>query len=567
MTALSTTAPDLAPAAVEALVRRLYGIEGSTRPLAGERDQNCLMQASDGCRYVFKISNPSEPAEVVDFQIAALDHIARVSPDQPVPRVVRTLEGHTHSTIALAEGVQTRVRMLTYLDGIQIRETERTVAQRRAMGSGLAGLNRALHGFAHPGAAHDLLWNVATAHRLTEQLDSLVDDQRRALAQAFMTRFTTHVLPRLASLRSQVIHNDYHLYNVLVAPDDQARIVGIIDFGDMVHAPLVGEVATAAAFHAAGSADPFEGPAQFVAAYHAVLPLADAEQEVDCRPHGDAPPHHGADLRVARRALPREPRIHHATQPRGVGGPVPDGRPVPQHSTRPAAGRRTNWSHINEKHDRPQHGQRLYPGPRRREPGHRRDDRAPRRLARPGLPPDVRAAAAHRAGRRRLADRPAGAPLSRRLQQRHVARALPPGGDRGDLPAGADAGHQYALSPRLDSRAGRAPARERVGDPAGPPDVDLHGQRGQRPRLSHCEGPHRWHRRDRDRHRVSRHHRHRLEILALAGRDRRSGRACAPGAGAAPVSRRGRRPCPSASRATSRRRSPTCSAMASSRPR
>lgn len=280
MTALSTTAPNLAPAAVQALVRHLYGIEGSVRPLAGERDQNCLVQAADGGRYVFKISNPSEPAEVVDFQIAALDHIARVAPEQLVPRVVRTLDGCTHSTIPLAEGVRTRVRMLSYLDGIQIRETERTAAQRRAMGRGLAGLNRALQGFSHPGAAHDLLWNVATAHRLTEQLDSLVGDPRHALALAFMTRFKTHVQPRLPSLRAQVIHNDYHLYNVLVAPNEQARIVGIIDFGDMVHAPLVGEVATAAAFHMAGNADPFEGPAQFVAAYHAVLPLNGAEQEI-----------------------------------------------------------------------------------------------------------------------------------------------------------------------------------------------------------------------------------------------------------------------------------------------
>jgi hydroxylysine kinase len=283
MTELSTTVPALAPAALEALVRRVYGIEGSTRPLAGERDQNCLVEAADGSRYVLKISNPSESPAVVDFQIAALDHIARMSPDQPVPRVVRTLAGHTHDTVALDGGVRTRVRMLSYLDGIQIRETVRTAAQRRAMGAGLAALNHALHGFTHPGAAHDLLWNVATAHRLNEQLDSLVDlvdDKRRVLAQAFMARFTTHVLPRLASLRSQVIHNDYHLYNVLVAPEDQARIVGIIDFGDMVYAPLVGEVATAAAFHMAGSTDPFEGPAQFVAAYHAVLPLNGAEQEV-----------------------------------------------------------------------------------------------------------------------------------------------------------------------------------------------------------------------------------------------------------------------------------------------
>jgi hydroxylysine kinase len=278
--ALSTTAPALAPAEVIALARRLYGIDGSALPLAGERDQNCRVETADGSRYVIKISNPSEPVSVVDFQIAALDHIARVSPEQPVPRVERTLEGRTHGSVALPGGQQTTVRLLTYLDGVQIRETVRTPAQRVAMGTGLAQLNRALHGFAHPGATHDLLWNVATAHRLAAKLDGIVDAQRRALAEKFMARFTDHVLPRLASLRSQVIHNDYHLYNVLVAPDDHARIVGVIDFGDMLHAPLVGEVGTAAAFQMVGNADPFEGPAQFVGAYHAALPLTDVEQDI-----------------------------------------------------------------------------------------------------------------------------------------------------------------------------------------------------------------------------------------------------------------------------------------------
>jgi hydroxylysine kinase len=278
--ALSTTAPNLVPSEARALARRLYGVDGVVQSLAGERDQNCLVETAEGRRFVLKISNPSEAAAVVDFQTAALEHIAAVSPEQPVPRVVRTLDGHAHGAIELPGGRPARVRMLTYLDGIQIRETARTAAQRRAMGTGLAALNRALHGFAHPGAAHDLLWNVSAAHRLAEKLDGIVDVKRRALAEAFMARFTEHVLPRLASLRAQVIHNDYHLYNVLVAPDDQARIVGIIDFGDMLHAPLVGEVATAAAFHMPGNDDPFEGPAQFVAAYHATMPLAAVEQEI-----------------------------------------------------------------------------------------------------------------------------------------------------------------------------------------------------------------------------------------------------------------------------------------------
>jgi Ser/Thr protein kinase RdoA (MazF antagonist) len=281
--ALSTAAPSLAPDEAAALVSRLYGIHGSVKPLAGERDQNCCIETADGTRYVFKISNPSESVSVVDFQIGALEHIARMSPelpDLPVPRVVRTLAGRSRDTVTLAGGVQTTVRMLTYLDGIQIKETPRTAGQRRAMGTFLAKLNLALRDFSHPSATHDLLWNVSAAHRLTAKFDAIDDASRRALVESFMKRFTDHVLPRLASVRAQVIHNDYHLYNVLVAPDDHERIMGVIDFGDMLHAPLVGEVGTAAAFHMTGNADPFEGPTQFVGAYHAILPLADIEQEI-----------------------------------------------------------------------------------------------------------------------------------------------------------------------------------------------------------------------------------------------------------------------------------------------
>lgn len=278
--ALSTAAPSLAPDEVRALVWRLYGIDGSVKSLVGERDQNCCLETADGRRYVVKISNPSEPVAVVDFQIAALEHIARVAPGLPAPRVVRTLCGQARDSVTLADGLPASVRMLTYLDGVQIRETPRTAAQRRAMGTFLAELNLALRDFHHPSATHDLLWNVSAAHHLAPKLDAIEDGPRRALAESFMRRFTEHVLPRLPALRSQVIHNDYHLYNVLVAPEDHERIVGIIDFGDMLHAPLVGEVATAAAFHMAGSADPFEGAAQFVGAYHATLPLSEMEQEV-----------------------------------------------------------------------------------------------------------------------------------------------------------------------------------------------------------------------------------------------------------------------------------------------
>ena len=277
---LSTEAPSIPLSEVQSIVARLYGIEGTVSQLAGERDQNCCIEQTDGTRYVFKISNQSESASVVDFQIAALNHVAEVSPDLPIPRIIRTLSGQSCEKISLNNGACTTVRMLSYLEGLQIKETVRTPEQRRTMGTCLAKLDLSLHDFSHPAASHDLLWNVSAAHRLTDQLECLVNPENRRLASEFMARFKKYVLPLLSSLRTQVIHNDFHLYNVLVAQEEQDRITGIIDFGDMLYAPLVGEVATAAAFHMIGCADPFEGPAQFVGAYHKECALTDMEQEI-----------------------------------------------------------------------------------------------------------------------------------------------------------------------------------------------------------------------------------------------------------------------------------------------
>jgi Ser/Thr protein kinase RdoA (MazF antagonist) len=279
-TALGTSAPRLAATEVERLVRKLYAIDARAEPLAAERDQNCLVHAASGERYVLKISNPSEPMPIVDFQIAALDHVARMAPSLPLPRVVRTIAGRTREAMRLPDGSHCTVRMLTYVDGLQARETAGSAAQRRAMATCLAELDIALAGFVHPAAVHDLLWNVATAHRLRDKLEFIANPERRAIAALFMDRFTTNVLPRLPALRAQVIHNDYHLYNVLVAPDDHARVCGIIDFGDMVWAPLVGEVATAASYHMESEKDPFAGASEFIGAYHASLPLMDGELEV-----------------------------------------------------------------------------------------------------------------------------------------------------------------------------------------------------------------------------------------------------------------------------------------------
>ena len=277
---LSTSVPDLSLADATELAARLYGIHATAELLTSERDKNFRLATADASAYLLKISNPSEADEVVDLQTACLNHIADVDPARPVPRLLRTLAGTNEDYIILADGRRCAMRLLTYLEGVPAKGTARSRAQRVQLGAALAELDLALRDFVHPAASHDLLWNVARADRLAHLVDGIVGDAQRRIVRHFMDRFIDKLLPRLARVRAQVIHNDFNLYNVLVAADDSDRVTGVIDFGDMIHAPLVGEVATAAAFQMAETADPLAAVAEFVGAYHAILPLLAEEQEI-----------------------------------------------------------------------------------------------------------------------------------------------------------------------------------------------------------------------------------------------------------------------------------------------
>jgi Ser/Thr protein kinase RdoA (MazF antagonist) len=68
--------------------------------------------------------------------------------------------------------------------------------------------------------------------------------------------------------------------NLLVGADDPDVVAGIIDFGDMLHAPLIADVAIACAYLRPASGNPVALTAEFVAGYHGVVALETAELEI-----------------------------------------------------------------------------------------------------------------------------------------------------------------------------------------------------------------------------------------------------------------------------------------------
>ncbi|MDH5373631.1 MAG: aminotransferase class III-fold pyridoxal phosphate-dependent enzyme, partial [Acidimicrobiia bacterium] len=106
------------------------------------------------------------------------------------------------------------------------------------------------------------------------------DESQKELIEHWLDRFDTDIAPRLARLRAQIIHNDFNPENLLVNPSAPNRISGIIDFGDMVHSPLITDLAVAAGYQVLTDDDPTTAIAELAAAYNGTVPLESAEIEV-----------------------------------------------------------------------------------------------------------------------------------------------------------------------------------------------------------------------------------------------------------------------------------------------
>ena len=260
-----------------AAARSAYGVTGTARPLVSERDQNFAISAQDGSSWVLKISNAAEDRGVVEMEVAAVARVAEVDPDLPVPTVRATLDGEPIARIETDLGLHL-VRLLPLLPGRNPRPGELTARNVRDIGELVARLARALRGFFHPAAGRVIWWDQQHLPGLFQHAGLITDSSRRILLDRVISRFEERVVPALPTLRSQVIHNDVTLDNLLV--DDRGAVTGIIDFGDMAHTALVLDIPATLQSLVRERADIFEVSASFLDGYTSVTPLEPVEAEL-----------------------------------------------------------------------------------------------------------------------------------------------------------------------------------------------------------------------------------------------------------------------------------------------
>ena len=271
---LETKAPAFSTEEAAEVAQRAFDIQASAHPLASERDQNFRLCAVDGRKWVLKIANPAEGPAILDMQTQALLHIARVDPELAIPRIKTTSDGALFHQINSSDGRRFIARVLSFLPGQLLDDATPHPALGRDVGAMTARLARALRSFFHPAARHELLWDLTQAPGLRSRTHHIGEPGQRRVVEEVLDHFDSEVLPKLRKLRAQIIHNDISCLNVLVDGD---RVTGVIDFGDLIHAPMVADIAVPISELIGRSTDPIATAAEITAGYHAVTALEDDE--------------------------------------------------------------------------------------------------------------------------------------------------------------------------------------------------------------------------------------------------------------------------------------------------
>ena len=277
-TLFATAPPAVADDDAERIVANHYGISGEATRLHSERDANFLIESSRG-RFVLKISNGAEPPERLEVNTSVLLHLSHDAPGLPVPRLITTIDGQ-HYCVDSESGATGPVRLFTFLEGRPLSALPKSRRPLEAIGRCIGGLDASLQTFSHRHMRFSLLWDSTNVDSLRDLSRCIEGAGDRNFVLYEIDRFAAEVKPRLGTLRRQVIHNDANLGNVLISHDDDSSVTGLFDFGDLVYAPAVNELAVAASYHVDGDGLAMQSIARLEAGYCERYPLRDEELDV-----------------------------------------------------------------------------------------------------------------------------------------------------------------------------------------------------------------------------------------------------------------------------------------------
>jgi len=265
---------------LQQLLKKKYGLEGLLQSLTAEKDLNYQLDTKDGERFVVKIAHAQEEERLLEMQHTLLRHVAKEAGELMLPSLILTLEGAEICMINDNNGRARMLRVLSWLEGDLWVDVHHHGAELlTSLGEACGEMCQRLSDFDHAAAHRSFKWNLSEALWIKDKLYHIERMEDLELVEYFMDLYTTTVLPRRDELRKGVIYNDANDYNIIVGGEQRhtRRVVGLIDFGDVVYSEVVNELAIAIAYACMGKEDFLVATRSLIRGFHRRYALTETE--------------------------------------------------------------------------------------------------------------------------------------------------------------------------------------------------------------------------------------------------------------------------------------------------
>ena len=249
------------------MLRLHHGLDCSLKQLASYDDINIAAKSTEGAFVLKFLSTPQDwafvEAEARILQGITGDPQNGLSDMVPSPRPA--LDGRLVVPVQLPDGRESRMLLLSFLEGTFMGDIVRDEAMYRSLGRALGKLDRAMAQVDEPAiGARRFRWDLHYLQMSRPYLHCVKEPARRRLVDHFIKQFETEVLPQLPLLPRQCLHNDANEWNTLT---ENGLVSGFIDFGDMVMGPRVLELGVSLAYALMEQEDPVQAAAWAIEGY------------------------------------------------------------------------------------------------------------------------------------------------------------------------------------------------------------------------------------------------------------------------------------------------------------
>lgn len=258
-------------------IKENYSIDViNVKPLEGYANLNYRITDDRGNLYVFKSHLGTDDQLLFEAESNILLQLNAKFKNK-FPKPVQANDG-SFIVNSKNEKNNNTYRLLSWINGDLLVNVPHSAELFRSFGVLLAKMDKELMTVNNPIiAARHIEWDLQHLLDLRSKSKSISDLSIRKLVDYYFLQFKEFVLPELPDLRKSIIHNDANDWNVLV---QDGEVSGLIDFGDMIYAPLVQELSVALTYAMMDKEDPLKWATYILKSYHSILPLQEIEVDL-----------------------------------------------------------------------------------------------------------------------------------------------------------------------------------------------------------------------------------------------------------------------------------------------